>query len=371
MGRTTQQEYLAITIGSELPKLETHHDSFNAFKTTKQQMDEMRAHLESLIDAFDKNASLLTRTATFWGELPTWQRISASITIFGGLLTLGIILQAGFLCASIAALALASGILLDDHYASHKQSRENLKKGILALSSLLSTVIGALDTIREQLAVEIDRFCTENQQLKESVAAFQQEMNKLAAEVDHLSTTESLLRSTESKLSQVQADFERSNEEHQRKIVELTCIKTTLELEIDKLQKIESVLSASSKLLSATVLTNEEDRGTFQLRLDAFLQDKTKSFDQIATRISTAEQELAIVRQQLEETNRQYQALLHRQEHQVTRLEQLARKHIHVQPSAQGLFSSKTVKHDTHEALSERQGSTVVVTVGYNSALLI
>jgi hypothetical protein len=367
MGRTGQQEYLAITIGSEFPKPETHQDCFNQFKSTTEQMEEMRNHLESLIDAFDKSASFLTRTAIFWGELPTWQRVSANITILGGLLTIGLILQTGLLCVSIAALALASGLLLDDHYASHKQSMKNLKIGILALSSLLESVISALDIIREQLAVEIYRFCFENQHLKENIAAFQQEMHKLAEEVDHLSTTESLLRSTQSKLSQVQTEFERSNEIHQKKIVELTCIKTTLELEVDKLQKIGSVLSASSHLLSATILSNAEDRLIFEERLETFLQNKTQSFDQIATRISTAEQEnaivrqqLAIVRQQLEETSRQYQALLLRQEHQVTRLEQLTREHVPVHPSTQGFFSRKAAEYDTQISLSQQQRSTIV-----------
>ncbi|MGL5741375.1 MAG: hypothetical protein ACRCXC_01910 [Legionella sp.] len=61
----------------------------------------------------------------------------------------------------------------------------------------------------------------------------------------------------------------------------------------------------------------------FQDKLNTFLTEKTTSFDQVAERMTSAEQELAEVKAEFKASNNRYKRLLDLQEQQLRRLERL------------------------------------------------
>jgi uncharacterized membrane protein len=71
--------------------------------------------------------------------------------------------------------------------------------------------------------------------------------------------------------------------------------------------------------LSKTVIADEEQRTSFQLRLNEFLNNKEKIFDQVAERICEAEHKLSVVTKQFEQNNQRYRKFIDRQEQQIIR----------------------------------------------------
>ncbi|HEO1390693.1 TPA: hypothetical protein VAH75_002932 [Legionella pneumophila] len=212
----------------------------------------------------------------------------------------------------------------------------------------MDTVISTLDLLREQLALEIDAFQKENARLTQNVDQFCEQIKTLKSEICKLNDTEKALRATQieleltaktlkgsieeqsqvlentqKELEQVVLAYKDNQNQLSEKIKELDEVKVKMSKEVDQAQTLSLVLRSTVEALSKTVIADEEQRTSFQLRLNEFLTNKEKSFDQVAERICEAERKLSVVTKQLEESNQRYRKLLDRQEQQIIRLEQI------------------------------------------------
>ncbi|HGF0779048.1 TPA: LegC2/C7 family Dot/Icm T4SS effector, partial [Legionella pneumophila] len=301
--------------------------------------------------AMNQNPSLFSRAAHFWNKIPLWQKITAGIVLAVPLLMIGIMAN----LSALITLGIVTGIVytaasffLDNHQSQDAGNTEQLNKGISNLVDLLDTVISTLELLREQLAIEIETFERENERLAKNNIQFSEEINSLKSQISELTDTDKKLRATQIELEltaktlkgsieeqsqvleQTQKELEKVTQEYKDnqnklsdKINELEEIKEKMGKEVYQAQTIALVLRATVNSLSQTVIADNEHRTAFQLRLNDFLTNKEKSFDQVAERICEAEHKLSVVTKQLEESNQRYRKLLDRQEQQVIRLEQI------------------------------------------------
>jgi hypothetical protein len=70
---------------------------FEQIVTTKNKIQQIKTNLNQLIQAMNHNPSLLSRAASFWNEIPLWQKITAGVVLTVPLLIIGIM-------ANLAAL---------------------------------------------------------------------------------------------------------------------------------------------------------------------------------------------------------------------------------------------------------------------------
>jgi DNA repair exonuclease SbcCD ATPase subunit len=326
-------------------------DRLEHIVSTKNKLVQMKTDLNRMIDAMTKNPSILSRAALFWNEIPLWQKITGGIVLTVPLLMIGLMANlAALITLSIVTMIVytVSDILLDNHQSQNTDNTEQLKAGISSLAELLDTVISCLEILREQLAIEIDAFQQENARLTENINQFGEQIKSLTSQIEDLVNTEKklrgtqvalenttvalkgsikeqseLLEKTQKELEQVVQDYKENQTQLSDKINELDEIKVKMGKELDQARSIGLVLRSTVETLSRTVIANKEQRDAFQLRLNEFLTNKEKSFDQVAERICEAERKLSLVTTQLEQSNQRYQDLLDRQEQQIIRLEQM------------------------------------------------
>ncbi len=353
------------------PKDTSSIDQETLLKMTsvKEQMAAVKTRLHSVLDAFYEYPSLLTRASNVWGDVPTWEKIIGWILLFGSLITIGVLTQliALIVVASIcAAVFLLISYLLDDHFSSNQSSRTNLKNGMDNLASVLEFTITALDTIRQQLAAEIEQFKEANKTLALNIDDLHAEMNTLSEKVALLSTTEALLSATEKKLTQLTTDYETTNRAFETKVTELEAMKLSMGQEIEQLKKISVVLDGTVRTFTETYITESADRKAFQLRLDAFLADGKASFDQIVLRICQAEHDLVGVKNELAKSTEQYKKLLLWQEVQVNKLEKLATGTIVGHHDSTTTYHTSN-KHGKHLTLFGKESPSKLKPVGGRS----
>ncbi|HHF7380179.1 TPA: LegC2/C7 family Dot/Icm T4SS effector [Legionella anisa] len=337
--------------GTLAQKTKKDKERFEKIITTQNKIQKIKVDLNQLIQSMNNNPSWLSRAASFWNEIPLWQKITAGAVLTIPLLMIGLMAN----LAALVTLSIVTGIiyavshiLLENHQNQNTNNTENLNAGISSLVDLLDTVISTLELLREQLAIEIDAFQKENERLTESVQQFCEQINTLKSEISKLSDTEKALRAiqieleltaktlkgsieeqsqvlenTQKELEQVVLAYKDNQNQLSDKIKELDEVKVKMSKEIDQAQSLSLVLRSTVEALSKTVIADEEQRTSFQLRLNEFLTNKEKSFDQVAERICEAERKLSVVTKQLEESNQRYRKLLDRQEQQIIRLEQI------------------------------------------------
>ena len=358
-------------------KTKKDKERFEKIVTTQNKIQKIKVDLNQLIQAMNQNPSLLSRAANLWNKIPLWQKITAGAVLTVPLLLTGLMANlAALITLSIvtAIVYTASSFLLDNHQSQNTDNSEQLNAGISSLVELLDTVISTLDLLREQLAIEIDAFQKENERLTESVQQFCEQIKTLKSQISELNDTEKALRATQieleltaktlkgsieeqsqvldetqKKLKQVAQEYQDNQNQLSDKIKELEDIKLKMGKEVDQAQSITLVLRSTVEALSKTVIADEEQRTSFQLRLNEFLTNKEKSFDQVAERICEAERKLAVVTKQLEQSNQRYRTLLDRQEQQIIRLEQLDAEQSNevqefsneVKPSLNGFYAIK------------------------------
>ncbi|MCZ4786701.1 hypothetical protein O6D23_02890 [Legionella pneumophila] len=334
-----------------IKKTKKDKERFEQIVTTQNKIQQIKADLTRLIHAMNHNPSLFSRAASFWNEIPLWQKITAGIVFTAPLLIIGIIAN----LATLITLSIVTGIvytvshiLLENHQNQNTNNTENLNAGISSLVDLLDTVISTLEVLREQLAIEIDSFQKENERLTENIGQFSEQIKTLKSQISNLTDTEKKLRATQIELEHTATTLNGSIEEQSQlldntkkeldkvvkeykenqnqlsdKIKELDEVKIKMTKEVDQAQTLSLVLRSTVEALSQTVIADEEHRAAFQLRLNEFLTNKEKSFDQVAERICEAERKLSVVTKQLEQSNQRYRKLLDRQEQQIIRLEQI------------------------------------------------
>ncbi|AGH55399.1 LegC2/C7 family Dot/Icm T4SS effector [Legionella pneumophila] len=345
--------------------------------TTQNKIQKIKKDLNQLIQAMNNNPSWFSRAASMWYEIPLWQKISAGAMLTIPLLMIGLMAN----LAALTTLSIVTGIiyavshiLLENHQNQNSNNTENLNAGISSVVDLMDTVISTLDLLREQLAIEIDAFQKENARLTQNVDQFCKQINTLKSEISELNDTEKelratqieleltvitlkgsieqqsqVLKNTQKELEQVVMAYKDTQNQLAEKIKELYEVKVKMGNEIDQAQSLALVLRGTVETLSKTVIADEEQRTSFQLRLNDFLTNKEKSFDQVAERICEAERQLSVVTKQLGESNQRYRKLLDRQEQQIIRLEQIdlvqseekQESFEGVKPSINGLYAIK------------------------------
>lgn len=184
-------------------KTKKDKERFEKIVTTQNKIQKIKVDLNQLIQSMNNNPSWLSRAASFWNEIPLWQKITAGAVLTIPLLMIGLMAN----LAALITLSIVTGIiyavshiLLENHQNQNTNSTENLNAGISSLVDLLDTVISTLDLLREQLAIEIDAFQKENERLTESVQQFCEQINTLKSEISKLSDTEKALRAIQIEL---------------------------------------------------------------------------------------------------------------------------------------------------------------------------
>lgn len=301
---------------------------------TQDIFKKIKEDLLTTIKSIEKNPSMLSRLAKFWGPLPLWQKILGGAALTVPFLILGIVANLGFLlaiCGVTTIVYTGVGIVLDDHHHCSVSITESLNEGILSLADLLELTITALDIVRQKLAEEVDKFTEENEQLRQNIAALAFQIDLLGHEIAEAKKMTKSLRLTKDALEQTAKNLENKIDVQGKlldatllrldeKTAEFTKIKTDLELEILKVQAVASVIEASSTNLSKIVLDSKEQQQEYKEKLDAFLTDKSASFDKVGVRLKESEAKLALTQETLHRTSEHYKSL---NEEQACLIEQL------------------------------------------------
>lgn len=326
-------------------------DSLQSIALTQEHLTQVKKSLGAIVDSLQDNPSLISRAAKFWGEIPLWQRILGGVAISGPTFLVGAAAHIGFLVtiSGISALAYTtSGIILDDHHYHSKSIAQKLKEGIFGVAEVLELTIGALDSIRKKLAIEVERFKTENDRLAKEITHLHDEVETLSMQVECFQKTEALLRKQKTdleniaitlkqdleknsklfeanqlELARVKGWHEKSLEQLSQKASELSEVRKSMGTEVEKAKRIASTLETTVKFLTNTGINDTKQRQVFQEKLDKFLSEQTNSFDEITERMSNAEKELSEVKSELKESNERYKILLDLQERLICRLELL------------------------------------------------
>ncbi len=332
-------------------KTKKDKERFEKIVTTQNKIQKIKADLNQLIQAMNQNPSLLSRAASFWNEIPLWQKITAGVVVTVPLLMIGLMAN----LVALITLSIVTGIvytvshiLLENHQSQNTDNIEGLKAGISSLADLLDSVISTLELLREQLAIEIDAFQKENARLTVNIEQFSEQIKSLKSQINELTDTEKALRATQieleftaktlkgslegqsqalentqKELEQVVKAYKENQNQLSDKIKQLDDIKEKMGKEVEQARAVGLVLSGTVETFSNMVIQDKEQRAAFQKRLEEFLNNKEKSFVEVADRICEAEHKLSVVTKQLEESNQRYRKLLDRQEQQIIRLEQI------------------------------------------------
>lgn len=326
-------------------------DSLQGIILTQEHLIQVKKSLGAIVDSLHENPSIISRAAKFWGEIPLWQRILGGVAISGPTLVIGAAAHIGFLVtmSGISVFAYATGgILLEDHHYHSKKIAARLKEGIFGVAEVLELTICALDSIRQKLAYEVDRFKKENDELKSNICELNNEVTTLSIQVEVFVKTETLLRqqkialegvatrlqqdvqtqhelitANQSDLANVKQCHEQSIRQLSEKAAELKEVRKSMGDEIDRLKAASSTLETTIMTLSKAMISDASQRESFQQKLSSFLSDQTTNFGDIVARMGSTEKEISEIKAALKTSNEQYKKLLAFQEQLIRRLELL------------------------------------------------
>lgn len=331
---------------------EISEESLKLIAATQGQISDVKKNLGTIVDTMAANPSMISRASASWGEVPLY------VKIVGGVILVAVPFTATVVTGGLALPAVVSGataltytggaIILDDHDQCNKSNLAKLKDGIMSLAQVLELTIGALDKIKEQLSHEIRRFKDQNDKLELRVTMLVGQVDSLTNQVELLMQTERLLKSQKDTLEQsvqnlqqnvstqdesfkkmqaelekITKDYDSSQAQLSKKVIELTEVRQKMDQEVAKAKRITDTLKGTVQTLSGTVIQDKKKKQEFQDRLDNFLSNTEVSYSQVAARVCQAEEDLIVVKVQLEESNNRYKALLDKQEELVNRMTML------------------------------------------------
>ncbi|BCA94634.1 membrane protein [Legionella antarctica] len=346
-GNTTQEEKMSRDSLSE--NSEHLSKNINQILVTQHNVEQIKKNIERLIEAQAQNPSLFSRISQYWGTLPLWKKISAGVILIAPTLIIGIAAQVPVLLTicffTLFTYSLFS-YLFDNHHNQNEANAHRLQKSISSLVDTLESVIVSLTLLHEQLAEQIELFQQENEHLTLQISQLTEQIVTLSNQTKQLMETEHNLRTTQKELEQssktlessltqqsellqksqkklvkVTQDYEKTQSELSEKVIELSHIKVAMNLAVEKAKHTVGTLQGTVEMLTNNVIADGERRSSFQQRLNDFLNNKEKSFDQVAERICDAEHKLAFLSERLKDCNLRYQELLDQQEHHVERLQ--------------------------------------------------
>ena len=318
---------------------DTDMDSLQSIASAQELVIQVKNSLSSVIDSMEKNPSIISQAATYWGSLELWQKIAYGFFLSGPTLVIGVAANIGFLMTLGGASAVVyttGGIVLDDHYYHTKHATEKLKDGVYGITEVLGWTIASLDTIRKKLAREVDRFKEENERLTANVTKMGTEIDTLSMQVATFIAIEKLWRTTKEDLEQTveklkkelvteselfnktQHELEQAKESYKRstiqldeKVAELNASRQNMGQEIARAKRAADNLKTTLETMSTTI----GDPHKRQEFIDGVVKMST-----VAENFNETEIQLRKTQEQLSEKNQQYDSLLKRHEVQVERL---------------------------------------------------
>lgn len=359
--------------------------------SSNELLIQVRNSLNAIIDSLEQNPSILSSLTKYWGELPWWQRIIMGILVSGPTLVIGVAANIGFLItlSGLSAGAyITSGVVLEDHHQHTKVITQKLKEGVFEIADVLVLTISALDTIRQKLAVEVQKFQEENLRLKSSITLLSEQTYSLTMQIKSSIVTEKHLRQTKIELEKTAATLKQEltnnsqqyeetikqiellKQDHDKctnaltaDIKELTMKRKELEGELQKTKGLAIMLQGAVQTLSSTVINDAQQRENFQARLEDFVKNKEKSFTDFVDRICKTESELASVKMELKESLERHNSLMSQQSELIERLELIDRfiseapatrdGKINIHALCEHGFITKTIKDTSEETLDE------------------
>ena len=361
------------------PTLETlasDKDSLENIVATQKQLSQVKATLGSIIDTMAQNPSIINRAARYYGEMASWQKITLGLGLSVPTLVAGLFTHVGFLLLASGVTGFAytaTGIVLDDHHNCNVEIADRLKKGVFSLADVLELTIGALETIRKDLAAEIEKFKTENLKLAKHVVDLGEQLELLGPQIELFKETEKslfatknaleetvkqlqdsttdqtkLLQENQAELAKITKEYRKSQEQLSEKYLELTTVQVTMASEVEKAKKVNATLSGTVTTLSRVVISDTSQREAFQKKLDLLLSEKETGLEKVTERMSDTERDLETVRKDLQAVKTEltsslesHKVLLKEQAKQVERLKAIPSP----LPVVGGGFEVLTEKH--------------------------
>ncbi len=343
----TKKTVLSQTTLSEKSSLENIIEA-------KQQVSKVKASLGTIIDTMAQNPSIFNRAATYYGELPFWQKIALGLGISIPTLAVGIFAEIGALLVvgGVTAIAYtATGIVLDDHHHCNINIADRLKKGIVSLADVLELTINALDKIGQKLAEEVEKFKKENEKLAENVFNLTEQVDSLSSQVelfieiekmlrksktDLEETTEALkqsvtdqsdlLKRNQEELARITKEYKQSQKQLSEKVNELHEVKVQMSQGVEKVNQLSNTLASTVSTFSMAVTDDKKEKESLQSKLKSVLGEQEKSLDSVVKSLNTTGESMEKGRDEVMLANSRYNYLLERQEQLVARLELLDKK---------------------------------------------
>ncbi len=327
----------------------------------KQQVSKVKASLGTIIDTMAQNPSIFNRAATYYGELPFWQKIALGLGISVPTLALGIFAEIGALLVvgGVTAVAYtATGIVLDDHHHCNINIADRLKKGIVSLADVLELTINALDKIGKKLAEEVEKFKQENEKLTANVFNLTEQVDSLSSQVELFIEIEKMLRKSKTDLEETtevlkqsvadQSDLLKRNQEElvrvtkeynqsqkqlSEKVKELHEVKAQMSQGVEKVNQLSNTLATTVSTFSMAVTADKKEKDVLQSKLRAILGEQEKSLGSAVKSLNTTEESMEKGRDEIVFASSRYNYLLERQEQLVARLEAIDKK-LHAEQAA-------------------------------------
>lgn len=355
---------------------------------TQEQLSEVKKSLCSIVDSIADNPSFFTRASELWGSWPLWQKVGSGIVLTAPAIVVGLVanINSLLLIGSVSAVMYSStGMILEDHHACNVTIRQRLKDGILSITDVLELTIAALDTIRNRLAEEVQRFNSENNKLVGHVLSLERQIDSLTAQVQCLAGAEESLRATrdqlqktvmeleqsvdkqsellkknQEELTAVTRDYQRNQEHLAAEVAKLKATREDMSRQMASTARVSTDLRAAVDTMSSAVRDDKKQRQELQEKLQVFFAAGQVSFDHVTKRLTETEQKFEETVQHLQIGNQRYDTLLSRQLRQQQFLERLE---LDLQARTQREQKGETRAADSHGLFA---GSRPVVVADTN-----
>lgn len=261
---------------------------------------DIRDSIESAIEAADDEKTTLNLMSEYTDLVP----VSVRFLITLGLIAGGIVLINPYLIGTGVMLGGTFYLLNKDHQVS--QFKKTWLHNMARIGEYIESQCRFLAVQTEALTSQVTQLKALNHQLKRNISTLTKEIKQLKATVGRLTLTASELNETKDALASTHSRLQTSEKQLRLSTAQL---KTSAQ-EIERLKAVQLVLRGTVDELSSVVVADEKSRIEFQQKLRAFLDNKEKTFDAIATRISAAEEELRCIKEAFHRKNQEYEQLL-------------------------------------------------------------
>lgn len=146
--------------------------------------DEIMKSLATVVDNMQKNKSILSQIADWWGPIPLWIKISAGLVVIGLIFIIGILTASAVLIATSCVCSLLYTLLslgLTNHYETSNDEHDQFKCRIMELGDHLRCIINELKNASVRLSTEIDRL---SELMTRRAVDFEKELSELRLQAE-------------------------------------------------------------------------------------------------------------------------------------------------------------------------------------------